>query len=231
MNDVTYSQNCIIQFRFIYGTFTIHYRYKAETMYEQKQSGIDTQSLINLLESKDGKIRTRARKSLVTIGKQAVAPLSLVLENSKIYKARWEAAKALNEIGDLKSIPTLVKALEDPKSDVAWLAAITLEKFRKAAWPELLRALVDHGSRSVLLRNGAHHILRKQKVNGYNDLLDILRTALESGSVPESISPAAYHMLERMKIKRTKLVYSKFNHYEKRKKRQPEPVGSEAKQQ
>ena len=168
-------------------------------MYEQKQAGLSPQSLVKLLESEDEKVRIRARKSLVTIGKQSVSPLSLVLENSKIHKARLEAAKALNEISDLKSIPTLVKALEDPESDVAWLAAKTLEKFRKAAWPELLHALVDHGSKSVLLQHGAHHILRKQKVEGYNDLLDILRTSLESGTVPESISPAAYQLLERMK--------------------------------
>jgi len=93
----------------------------------------------------------------------------------------------------------LVKALEDPESDVAWLAAKALEKFKKAAWPELLRALIDHGSKSELLQHGAHHILRKQKVEGYNDLLEILRTSLEAGAVPESISPAAYNLLERMK--------------------------------
>ena len=168
-------------------------------MYEQTQNGISPQSLVMLLESEDDKVRTRARKSLVTIGKKAVLALSLVLENSKTYKARWEAAKALSEINDLKSIPILVKALEDPESDVAWLAAKTLEKFRKAAWPELLRALVSHGSASVSLQHGADHILRKQKVEGYNDLLDILRTALEPGSVPETISPAAHNILERMK--------------------------------
>ena len=170
-------------------------------MYEQKQSGISTQSLVNLLESEDNKVRTKARKALVVLGKQTVAPLSLVLENSKIYKARWEAAKALGQIGDLKSIPTLVKALEDPESDVAWLAAKALEKFRKAAWAELLLALVDHGSQSVMLQHGAHHILRKQKVEGFNDLLDLLRTALESGSVSESIPLAAYNILKRMKKK------------------------------
>lgn len=168
-------------------------------MYEQKQSGISTQSLVNQLESEDDKVRTRARKSLVVVGKQAVPSLSLVLENSKIYKARWEAAKALGEIADLKSIPTLVKALEDPESDVAWLAAKALEKFRKAAWPELLRALVDHGSDSVLLQHGAHHILGKQKVEGFNDLLDKLRASLQAGSVPESIAPAANQILEKMK--------------------------------
>lgn len=168
-------------------------------MFEQTRPGMSIQSLVNQLENEDIKVRTRARKSLVTIGKQAVPSLSLVLENSKIYKARWEAAKALSEISDLKSIPTLVKALEDQENDVAWLAAKTLEKFRKAAWPELLRALVNRGSESVSLQHGAHHIFRKQKMEGYNELLEELRTSLESGATPESISPAAHHMLERMK--------------------------------
>jgi HEAT repeat protein len=168
-------------------------------MYEQKKSGISIQSLVNLLESDDEKVRIRARKSLVTIGKQAVAPLLLVLENSKKGKARLEAAKALHEIGDRKSIPVLVKALEDPERGVTWLAAETLEKFRRAAWPELLLTLVNRGSESVLLQHGAHHILRKQKVEGFNDLLDILRTSLETSSATESISPAAYNILERMK--------------------------------
>jgi len=168
-------------------------------MYEQKQSGISPQSLVILLENEDVKARIKARKSLVTIGKPAVPALSLVLENSKIYKARWEAAKALSEIGDLKSIHSLVKALEDPESDVAWLAAKTLAKFKKAAWPKLMRALVERGADSILLQHGAHHILRKQKMEGYNDLLNTLRTALETGSVHESVPPAAYNILEQMK--------------------------------
>ncbi len=168
-------------------------------MYKPEQSGISPQTLVNQLESEDEKVRTRARKSLVVIGKQAVSALSLVLENSKTYKARWEAAKALGEIKDLKSIPTLVKTLEDPESDVAWLAAKALEKFRKAAWPELMHALVKRGPDSVSLQHGAHHILRNQKMEGFNDLLDILRADLKPDSVPENISLAAYHILERMK--------------------------------
>jgi HEAT repeat protein len=168
-------------------------------MYEQKQTGRSTQSLVNLLEKDDEKVRTKARKSLVIIGNQAVPPLSLILENSKIYKARWEAAKALGEIHDIKSIPVLVKALEDPESDVAWLAAKALKKFKKAAWPELLLALKKRGAESVLLRNGTHHILRNQKMEGFNDLLDSLRDALEKNSPPETILLAAYNILERMK--------------------------------
>lgn len=168
-------------------------------MYEQIQSGLSPQSLVLLLENEDNKVRTKARKSLVVMGKKAVPSLTLVLENSKIYKARWEAAKALSEIGDIKSIPILVKTLEDHESDVAWLAAKALEKFRKAAWPELMHALVNHGSESILLQHGAHHILRWQKYNGFNELLDTLRNALESVSVPESIPVAAYKILEKIR--------------------------------
>ncbi len=170
-------------------------------MDEQNQTERNIDSLINLLESTDDKVRSQARKSLVAIRQPAVTALSLVLENSGIYKARWEAAKALGAIGDIKSIPSLVKALDDPESDVAWLAAEALKKFSKAAWPELMRALKDRGSASVLLRHGAHHILLKQRSVGFNDLLEILLKALESDSVPESTPMAAYHILERMNKK------------------------------
>ncbi len=167
-------------------------------MREQNLNQKNIESLLILLESKDDKVRREARESLVAMSKQAVSPLSSVLENSKVYKARWEAAKALGAIGDSKAIPSLVKALDDPESDVAWLAAEALKKFRKAAWPELLRALVNQGTDSALLRHGAHHIFRKQKEDGFNFLLSDLRKALASNSVPESTPLAAYKFLKSM---------------------------------
>jgi len=169
-------------------------------MNEQIQNMEITESLINLLKSKEVKERIKARKFLVSIGKPAVSSLSLVLENSKDYKARWEAAKALGAIGDTKAIPSLVKALEDTESDVAWLAAKALEKFKKAAWPELMSALVKRGSDSILLQHGAHHVLRKQKDKRFDELLEVLRKALESKSVPESTPVAAYNILKKMKM-------------------------------
>jgi len=168
-------------------------------MNESKQSSYNLQSLINLLEDEDDAVRRKARKSLVIMGSKAVATLSFTLENSKIYKARWEAAKALGSIGDVRSIPTMIKALEDPESDVAWLAAKALKKMGKAAWPELFHVLVKRGPESVQLQHGAHYILRKQADGGFDDLLQILREALVSFSNPESISLAAYNILERMK--------------------------------
>jgi HEAT repeat protein len=114
---------------------------------------------------------------------------------------RWEAAKTLGAIGDTRAIPSLVKALEDSDSDVTWLAAEALRNFKKVAWPQLLRALIKSKPDSVLLRQGAHHVFRNQKEDGFNDLLATLRTALESSSASESTPFAASNILKRLKAK------------------------------
>jgi hypothetical protein len=131
-------------------------------------------SLMDVLAGKDGAARMKARKALVALGKPAVASLIRALQNSRSDQLRWEAAKALGTIGDSRAIPALMKALEDRDSDVRWVAAEALKKFRKAAWPPLLRALVKTGADSSLLRQGAHHVLRKQRDARLNDLLAVL---------------------------------------------------------
>ena len=167
-------------------------------MSNQEQTNEHIEPLVNMLESTDSKVRRKARKSLVALGKPAVSALSSALQHSRVYKVRWEAAKALGAIGDAKAIPSLITALEDPETDVAWLAAKALEKFGKAVWPKLLRTLIKRGSDSVLLRHGAHHVLRNQRAAGYNDLLEALKKALESETVPESTALAALNILKRM---------------------------------
>jgi len=168
---------------------------------KQESAGTSLESLMNTLAGKNGMLRLKARESLVAIGKPAVACLAKALQKSKVDQVRWEAAKALGAIGDAKSIPQLVKALEDSNSDVAWLAAEALHKFGKAAWPSLLRAVTKMGPDSASLRHGAHHVLRNQKEDGFNDLLATLMAALESEAVPESAAVAAYDILKRMKDK------------------------------
>jgi HEAT repeat protein len=170
-------------------------------MSKQKLIGSNLESLINLLASENGATRMKARKSLVALGKPAVPSLTRTLQNSKEDHIRWESAKALGTIGDMRAIPSLVKALEDSNSDVTWLAAEALRKYKKIAWPQLLRALVKSKPDSVLLRQGAHHVLRNQKENGFNDLLSILRIALESSTASESTPFAASNILKRMKTK------------------------------
>jgi HEAT repeat protein len=170
-------------------------------MSKQKLTGTNLESLLDLLESKNGATRMKARKSLVALGKSAVPSLIRTLQNSKQDHVRWEAAKTLGAIGDIRSIPVLVNALEDRDSGVAWLAAEALRKFKKAAWPALLRALIKSKCDSVLLRQGTHHVLRNQKEDGFNDLLASLMKTLEFNTVPISTFAAAHNLLKRLKEK------------------------------
>ena len=153
---------------------------------------------MDMLADNDGMIRQKARESLVAIGAPAVSFLIQALQTSRSDQVRWEAAKSLGEIDDIRSIPTLVKALEDSNSDAAWLAADALRKFRKAAWAPLLQALIERGSDSVLLRQGAHHVFLNQKEDGCDDLLATLMKAVKLDGIPESVPEAAYELLERM---------------------------------
>lgn len=170
-------------------------------MSTQKVKRTDIKSLLDLLADKDGVIRKKARKALVAMGEIVVPSLTRVLRNSKFDHLRWEAAKTLGAIGDVRAIPSLVKALEDRDIDVAWVAAEVLRKFKKDAWPALFRALIKSKPDSISLRQGVHHVLLNQKEDGFNDLLKTLLESLKSDSGPETTSVAAYHMVMRMKKK------------------------------
>jgi len=153
---------------------------------------------MSMLENKDGMTRKKARESLVKIGKPAVSFLITALEQSKTDQVRWEAAKALGAIENEESIPALVKALEDLNADVAWLAAVGLKKFKKAAWPYLLRTLIETGAKSALLCQGAHHVFQNQKGDEFKDLLAPLKKNLELNTVPGMTVEAARDLLKRI---------------------------------
>jgi len=178
---------------FYFDLYTITFNYIAVSKQEQTKENIV--SLVSMLESKDGMLRKKARESLVKIGKPAVSTLISTFRNSKVDQVRWEAIKALGAIVDPKAIPVMVKALEDDYKDVAWLAAVGLIKLKMAAWPALLRALIKRGPDSLMLRQGAHHILHEQRGGKHSELLEVLLNALESETAEESSPPAAYNLL------------------------------------
>jgi len=102
------------------------------------------------------------------------SPMARVRMSCIAFAALCEQRIGIGEIGDVRAIPMLVAALEDDDRDVAWLAAAALRRFERAAWPELLRALIRNGSRSVVLRHGAHGVLRDQCAEGCDELLEEL---------------------------------------------------------
>jgi HEAT repeat protein len=151
------------------------------------QAGID--ALIAKLRTHDGLVREQARKTLVAMGSKAVASLLPLLTDSN-DQVRWEAAKALSEIGDPSAASALVVALEDESFGVRWLAADGLIAMGRDALPPLLEALEEDGD-SLWLREGAHHVLRMLAAeHGLHDRVAPVLTALE-GLEPDIDVPLA----------------------------------------
>jgi HEAT repeat protein len=118
----------------------------------------EIRDLITTLTGKDGLARKRARDELVEIGPPAVPYLIELLPDKRTH-VRWEAAKALSEIGDPRAAPALVKALEDNDPGIRWMAAEGLIRAERAGLPPLLEALMEHGG-SVRVREGVDHVLK-----------------------------------------------------------------------
>ena len=126
------------------------------------------EDILAQLRSHDWMRREHARWQLVTLREAAVFPLIDALEDPD-WHVRWEAAKALHDIADPRAAAALVKALRDRRFGVRWLASDALIALRENSLPPLLSALVHHGD-SILLRNGAHHVLRDLSRLSYEEV-------------------------------------------------------------
>jgi HEAT repeat protein len=139
-------------------------------------------------------LRQTARRSLVAVGEPAVGALVGALNDKKAY-IRWEAAKALGEIGSPKAAPALVRALEDGGFGVRWLAAEGLIALGREGLPPLLQALIERPD-STWLRDGAHHVLRVLADRGLHDLVAPAVVALDSLDPELDIVTEAHSVLE-----------------------------------
>ena len=134
-------------------------------------------SLIADLASDDGVLRVSARRSLVAMGRLAVDPLVKALADSNQW-VRWEAAKALGQIGDPTATQALVSALEDKMFDVRWLAAEGLIAIGREALGPLLQALMEH-SDSSWMREGVHHVFHDLARGSVEEILRPVLAALQ----------------------------------------------------
>jgi len=161
---------------------------KGNTVSDSKAVKATIKSLISDLYSKDGIVRVKARQQLVAYKKRSIAPLIRTLSNENDW-VRWEAAKALSQIGNQKAIKALLGALTDEKFEVRWLAAEGLIRIGRRAIVPLLEALVKH-SDSYWLRNGIHHVLHDMNTGKITEVLRPVLVALE-GSEPSLEVPLA----------------------------------------
>ena len=134
-------------------------------------------SLIADLTSDDGVTRVKARNALVSYGDEAVKPLTRALADPNQW-VRWEAAKALGQIGNSAATHALVKALEDRMFDVRWLAAQGLINIGSEAIMPVLKALIERAD-SVWMREGAHHVLHDLAQGELREVLQPVLAALE----------------------------------------------------
>jgi HEAT repeat protein len=148
-------------------------------------------SLVAALASHNDARRIKARHSLVAMGKATVPLLTDALKSQNSLM-RWEAAKALGEIGDPSTASALVEALEDEDFDVRWLAAEGLTKLNIIALKPLLLALEKRGD-SFLLQEGAHHVFHDLAKGGLRKLLAPVLAALEALEPGEAVPWAAHH--------------------------------------
>jgi HEAT repeat protein len=125
------------------------------------EPGLDlerVETLLQLLGSKEGVQREKAREELVAVG-TPVVPLLMESMLSDDGHIRFEAAKALSQIGHPLSVPAFVALLRADDAGMRWIAAEGLVNAGPASIPPLLKELLGHPDSDVLC-HGAHHALK-----------------------------------------------------------------------
>ena len=161
----------------------------------------DIHQLIETLCSEDGMEWQKARKALVAKGKDMIDFMMELLTHPK-YINRWEAVKTMEEIGDPVAIPLFIRALEDDKVDVRWIAEKGLIKLGMLSVKPLLKVLIRK-SDSVFILAGAHHIfydLRENKVTPADFAVDKLLSVLKNTADVDSIIPIASGLLNKLEL-------------------------------
>lgn len=140
----------------------------------------------------------KARRLLVSMGSDAIPHLVKGLSNKRHW-VRWEAAKALGQIGDAAAAKALVSALEDNEFDVHWLAAEALINIGLKSLEPLLETLADHGDKSVFLRQGAHHVLHDINRGKFDDVIKPVMSALDNTAPSIEILQVAKNALDALR--------------------------------
>ncbi|MFA3782125.1 HEAT repeat domain-containing protein [Melioribacteraceae bacterium 4301-Me] len=158
-------------------------------------------SLLESLLSEDGTERKNARKKLVSKGKIVINHMGKLLNHPK-HLYRWEAVKTLEELALPDSIPYLIQALNDDKSDIRWIAAEGLIRLEMQSVKPVLEALMKKND-SVFLLEGAHHIffeLKEKNVLPKNFPIDELLALLKNSELKESAKLLAYKIINQFKL-------------------------------
>jgi HEAT repeat protein len=150
--------------------------------------------LINeLLVTDDYSKKLSARETLVEMHKTIIPQMHKLLD-SEDDLLRMEAAKIVELIADRRSIPFLLKLLDDTVFEIRWIAAEGLIKIGRQSICPLLKSVRD-GRSSFFFNRGTHHILlglvNEEEKKKIMPLLQILDNNLESGESAPAMAAIA----------------------------------------
>jgi HEAT repeat protein len=135
------------------------------------------------------------------MGRPAV-PIFIRALDSDNRNVRWEAAKALEEIGDPSAAEALVAKLDHDHFGIRWLVAEGLISFGRQGLEPLLLALLNDPD-AAFLREGAHHVLHAlcDADPSLQDILSPLAEALGAFAETGEIIPRVQAVLKAIRDK------------------------------
>ncbi len=176
-----------------------------------EKDSLTIDELICNLASNDDPTRVKARQSLVIAGRGAVPYLIKAL-GDKYDSTRAEAVKALAEIGGEEAAPGLVKALQDEEFGIRWAAAEGLIAMNAGSLKALFQALEEKPD-SILLREGAHHVIHGLARGELRKYLAPVLVALEGPApMPQTLMAAHRAMEDMQKAKIPVFAETQFTH-------------------
>lgn len=118
-------------------------------------------ALVAALHTHDEALASQVRQALLQFGSKAT-PALLEAAHSPDPWVRWHALRALGDVRDAQSIPTLVKMLADSDQAVAWMAARDLAPMGLPVVEPVLRLLITVPC-TPWLTETAGYVLRQQR--------------------------------------------------------------------
>jgi HEAT repeat protein len=150
--------------------------------------------IAELIDDSDYKKKHEARKSLVRLGKTIIPDIHKLLKSERVL-VRKEAAKVVQLIADLRSIPKLITLLEDTDFDIRWIASEGLIRIGRKSLIPLLKAICVAKS-SLFIDRRAHQILSKLLYENEKEQLMTLMLSLDNyHELGETASSEAYKVL------------------------------------
>jgi HEAT repeat protein len=158
--------------------------------------------IMEIMSTESYKGKVAARKTLVNMGNSIIPKIHKLLYTNNLL-LRMEVAKIVELIGSRKSIPELIRLLEDPEFDIRWIAAEGLIKIGRRSIVPLLKT-IHEGQNSLYIGEGAHHVLQsllneKEKI-ALTTLLQSLDNFHELGETSPTQASIALKMTFKTRI-------------------------------